>query len=228
MLRKSQDLLSYQIIEHVKNGVESKLMYWVNLAKKIMGFNYYNTKLIFLSLGIILDNIERFLQNQPEVCINHSRKIVFPVYRKMRDLQKWQMSEYTKRLPDFLQRSRTKMIKHIRELKMEGTFSFEASNCKLAELFLYQVLREVEQVGSNNEYISTFLKVKPWEKYSLELKLQSSIFPEKTLKLVLQKMSLGIQNHKMYKRCLQVFQIENISHSTPIDRIYESIKLISD
>lgn len=32
-------------------------MYWINLGKKIMGFNYYNTKLTFLSLAIILDNI---------------------------------------------------------------------------------------------------------------------------------------------------------------------------
>ena len=38
-------------------------MYWVNLGKKIMGFNYYNVKLTFLSLAIILDNIDRFLDN---------------------------------------------------------------------------------------------------------------------------------------------------------------------
>lgn len=132
MVRKGEDLLAYQIIEHVKNGVESKLIYWFNLAKKIMGFNYYNTKVIFLSLGIILDNIERYLQNEAEVYINGSRKLVFPEYSKLRELQKWEMSEYSKRLPDFLERSRTKMIKHIRELKMEGKFSFEASNCRLS------------------------------------------------------------------------------------------------
>ena len=41
-------------------------------------------------------------------------------------------------------------------------------------------------------------------------------------------MNLVIENHKLFKRCAGVFQVENISHSTPIDRIYDSIKLLSD
>lgn len=89
VIRKGEDLLAYHIIEHVKNGVETKLMYWVNLGKKIMGFNYYNVKLTFLSLAIILDNIERFIKHETEVRINKVRKIVFPEYMRMRDLQKW-------------------------------------------------------------------------------------------------------------------------------------------
>lgn len=92
VLRKGEDLLSYFVIEHIKNGVESKLMYWINLGKKIMGLNYYNTKLTFLSLAIILDNIERFLENEMEVNINKVKKIVFPAYNHMRGLQKWEMS----------------------------------------------------------------------------------------------------------------------------------------
>lgn len=62
---------------------------------------------------------------------------------KMRDLQKWEMSEYTKRLPDFLERTQKKMINYIKELKVENAFSFEASNLQLIELFLTEVLREI-------------------------------------------------------------------------------------
>lgn len=61
----------------------------------------------------------------------------------MRDLQKWEMSEYTKRLPDFLERTQKKMINYIKELKVENAFSFEASNLQLIELFLTEVLREI-------------------------------------------------------------------------------------
>lgn len=73
---------------------------------------------------------------------------------------------------------------------------------KVAELFLAEILKEVEKSSDENQYISTFLKVKPWEKYVVELRLESSLFPEKTLKLLLRKMNIHIENNKMFKRCL--------------------------
>lgn len=228
VLRKGEDLLAYQLIEHVKNGIETRLMFWVNLGKKIMSFNYYNTKLTFLSLAIILDNIDQTLSSLVRVDINKVRRVDFPVYMKMRDLQKWEMSEYSKRLPDFLERSQKKMINHIKDLGLEKKFPAQAGNSKLVELYLSEILREVENSTSANEYLSTFLKVKPFEQTIIHLKLESSILSEKTLKLLLQKLSTDIPHHKMYKRCAQVYQLENLSRETPLDQVYEHIKLIFD
>ena len=54
------------------------------------------------------------------------------------------------------------------------------------------------------------------------------MLPEKTLKLLLQKLSIEIENSKMYKKCGQIFQIENLSHSSILDKIYDNIKLVSE
>ena len=36
------------------------------------------------------------------------------------------------------------------------------------------------------------------------------------------------KNNKMYKKCSQIFQIENLSHSSVLDKIYDNIKFVSE
>lgn len=60
MLRHGEDLLAYEVIENVKNIVESKIMYWINLAKKIMNFENQNPRLVFFSLALLLENLRIF------------------------------------------------------------------------------------------------------------------------------------------------------------------------
>jgi hypothetical protein len=115
----------------------------VNLGKKIIGFNFYNTKLSYLGLAMIMDNIEQCLEHEMVVEVNRNRKIRFPAYAHLRQLQTWEMNEYTKRMPDFLERSQHKILTYIRDLHTQA-FPNQALNQKLSHLFLLELLRELE------------------------------------------------------------------------------------
>ena len=81
-------------------------MYWVNLGKKIIDMNYLNEKLTCLSIMGILDNINIILGMEFEIVINSKRILKLPKYMELRELHTWEMSLFTRRLPNFLQKSR--------------------------------------------------------------------------------------------------------------------------
>lgn len=84
--------MAYEVIENVKNNFESKIMYWINLAKKIMSLEFGNPRLVFFALSLLLENISIFLQTEICVQINWFQKVNFPKYMEMRKFQKWDMS----------------------------------------------------------------------------------------------------------------------------------------
>lgn len=80
-------------------------MYWVNLGKKIIDLNYLNEKLTYFTILGILDNIDRIMGMDFEVVINSKKIIKLPKYMMLREFQTWEMSLFTRRLPNFLQKS---------------------------------------------------------------------------------------------------------------------------
>ena len=207
-------------------------MYWVNLAKKIMSFENSPPRLVFFALAILLENLRLFLASEVKVEVNWTHKICFPKYMELRDLQKWEMSEYTKRLPGFLERSRNKITDFMKNLSKGKNMFMEADRSeKVARVFLKELALSVEEryiSGSSDEQVPVFLKVKPFYSANLSLKLTSSIFSEKTLGLILKKMLLQIENHKMYKKTMGIFKLEVIHSENPDDGIYENLKRIVD
>lgn len=85
-------------------------MFWINVGKKIMSMEYHNLRLNFLGVAVIMQNLEKYKTCNFILHANENRKIVFNSYNEIRKLQKWEMSEYTKRLPGFMERSEAKMI----------------------------------------------------------------------------------------------------------------------
>ncbi len=94
------------MIDFVKDTVENELMYWVNLGKKIIDMNYLNEKLTYFAIMGILDNINRILDMEFEVVINSKKIFKLPKYMELRELQTWEISLFTRRLPNFLQKSK--------------------------------------------------------------------------------------------------------------------------
>lgn len=85
-------------------------MFWINLGKKIISLtNYPNKKLCFLSIAVLIQNLQKYQVSTFVVTANEDRKIVFSRYEDIRKLLKWGMEEYTKRLPGFIERSVSKM-----------------------------------------------------------------------------------------------------------------------
>ena len=68
---------------------------------------HYNGRLTFLALAVILENVDQSLKSERTVQLNGGPTITLPDYMRLRDLQSWPMSEYTKRLPGFVAKSRT-------------------------------------------------------------------------------------------------------------------------
>ena len=113
MLKHGEDLLSYEILESARNAVEGKVMMWINLAKKIIGLHYPNRILVFLALGVLISNIKASLHQPIHITINSSFQFNFSDYIGMRECQSWEMNEYTKRLPSFIERSLKKFSEAI-------------------------------------------------------------------------------------------------------------------
>lgn len=165
------------------------------------------------------------------VHINWLEKVKFPKYMGMRDLQKWEMSEYTKRLPGFIERSRKKIHGYMRVLtEGRNLFTPEDRGEKVAKIFLEELASEVEKKytsGDIDDNLGVFLKVRPIGNFTnLSLKLTSPIFKDKALGLLLKKMNLNISNHRMYKRLHGVYKLEVLHTENPSDRIFENLKLV--
>jgi hypothetical protein len=80
------------------------------------------------------------------VLVNAARVITLPKYMDLRGLQSWEMSEYSKRLPNFIAKSRANIEEFLAsdgqtmaELKMNGEMS-------LSELFLKELRAEVDRL----------------------------------------------------------------------------------
>lgn len=71
-----------------------------------------------------------------------------------------------------------------------------------------------------------FLKIKPSNSSSFYIRVSSNLFNENTIDMLLKKMSLRIENNKMYKKCAGIFKLETLHRDEPEDRIYENIKSI--
>jgi hypothetical protein len=52
------------------------------------------------------------------------------------------------------------------------------------------------------------------------LKIASNLINDNTIDLLLRKMSLNIENNKMYKKLVGVFKLETLHKDYPEDRIY--------
>ena len=85
---------------------------------------------------------------------------------ELRNLQKWEMSEYTKRLPGFIDRSKNKMNDFMKLLsKGKIIFLPEDRNEKIAKIFLKELASEIEKKYINeklDDNLGVFLKVKPF------------------------------------------------------------------
>jgi len=81
-------------------------MNWINLAKQILDSSYSSRRLKFLSLAVLMENIDRTIEDDRNVLINACFALSMPAFMQCREMQSWPMSEYSKRLPGFLAKSR--------------------------------------------------------------------------------------------------------------------------
>jgi len=77
-------------------------MNWINLSKKIMSMEYDNQKLCFLGIAVLMQNIQKCQNSNFTLFVNEYKRITLSKYDDIRKLQKWEMSEYTKRFPGFM------------------------------------------------------------------------------------------------------------------------------
>lgn len=66
-----------------------------------------------------------------------------------------------------------------------------------------------------HEDLSIFIKIKPFNSSDLYLRVTSSLFNENILSMLLKKMNLNIENHKMYKKCSGIFKLETVHKDYP-------------
>jgi hypothetical protein len=106
-MNNCQSILAYCFIEFIKNYIENNITSWINLAKHVLDLQYSNRRLTFISLALLLENIDKTLSSSYSFLINANKLIEVPKYMELRNLQTWEMSEYTKRLPNFISKSKT-------------------------------------------------------------------------------------------------------------------------
>ena len=133
-------------------------MYWVNLGKKIIDLNYFNEKLTHLSILVVLDNINIIFNMQIQVVINSKKILKLPNYMELRQIQTWEMSLFTRRLPNFLQKSKQnfeELVKNNRKNKL-----FQLEDKPIVQLFLKELIEEIK-LNPENVHSKTFLKLRP-------------------------------------------------------------------
>jgi hypothetical protein len=80
------------LIEFLRNYIENSLTSWLNLAKHIIDLGHPNTRLTFLALALLLENVDQTLQHENTVYLNGGIALAVPEYMKLRELQTWTMS----------------------------------------------------------------------------------------------------------------------------------------
>jgi hypothetical protein len=69
--------------------MENSLTSWINLAKYFIDQKYKNTRLTFLALAILLENVDRTLTAGRTLILNAERSITIEGYLSFRRLQSW-------------------------------------------------------------------------------------------------------------------------------------------
>jgi hypothetical protein len=141
---------------------------------------------------------------------------------ELRDLQTWEMSLFTRRLPNFLQKSKQNFEELVDTMKKRETT--EKDERTILEMFLRELIHEIK-LNPENPYIKNFLKFKPTELRKIELKLESQIVGEKPLNLLLKKLSFKIDNNPLLKKCSNVFKLTQIKRKSELDKLYDFLKL---
>lgn len=98
--------MGYCFIEFVKGYIENSLTGWANLARHVLDMRFANRRLTFLALALLLENIDSALTAPYTILVNAGRLVTLPKYMELRGVQTWEMSEYSKRLPNFIAKSR--------------------------------------------------------------------------------------------------------------------------
>ena len=133
-------------------------MYWVNLGKKIIDLNYFNEKLTHLSILVVLDNINIIFNMQIQVVINSKKILKLPNYMELRQIQTWEMSLFTRRLPNFLQKSKQNFEEVVKNNGKNKLFQLEDK--PIVQLFLKELIEEIK-LNPENVHSKTFLKLIP-------------------------------------------------------------------
>ena len=83
----------------------------------------------------MLHNIDITLSSELKIIVNGSKTIAVPKYMELRNFQTWPMSEYTKRLPNFLLKSKSN-IEEFLQLNSKEVVATKSSDTQLTELLL--------------------------------------------------------------------------------------------
>ena len=80
------------MIEFLRNYIENSLTNWINGAKHILELKHPNMRLTFLALALIMENIERTIEENRTVLLNATTSLPIPKFMQLRELQTWEMS----------------------------------------------------------------------------------------------------------------------------------------
>lgn len=136
LMENCQAVLTYSLFEFVRSYLENSLTSWVNISRLLLDLNYGNRRLTSLALALLLDNIKKALSSTLVLMVNERRELTTPDYLGLRQLQTWPMSEFTKRLPNFVARSISNLEEQIRtaDLSIKTTESDSIARLFAAEL----------------------------------------------------------------------------------------------
>lgn len=212
ILGNCQSILGYCFFEFIKGYIENSLTGWANLARHVIDLALPNRRLAFLALALLLQNIDNALTAPYTVLVNAARLLQLPKYMDLRTVQSWEMSEYSKRLPNFIAKSRT----HIQDFLASDAATQEelkaSEQATLSELLLREVRREIEVRGEEErEELRVFLRVRPWSGRHLCVNVESNVLTQSALDLLLQRISLEIHYDTLCRKCSNMFKFAVIN-----------------
>jgi hypothetical protein len=179
----------------VKGYIESSLMSWANLARRVLDLRFPNRRLTFLALALLLENIDSALTAPYAVLVNANRLVQLPKYMELRNVQTWEMSEYSKRLPNFIAKSRANIEEFLASDAATVSELRGSGEVALSELLLREVRREISERGDSSGEegegeLRVFLRVRAWAGRHVCVNVESSILTQSALDLLLRTLSL--------------------------------------
>jgi serine/threonine protein kinase len=204
IMENCQTILTYTLIEFLRNYLENSLTTWLNLAKHLIDLGHHNARLTFLALAVILENVDQTMQTERRVVLNGGNAVTVPHYMKLREMQSWEMSEYTKRLPGFVAKSRLTINEHLQTLGRMA-FSPEEGELPLWALYLNELKKDLRKESSGN--MRLFLKVKSWEGPILMLNLSSTVLSSHALSILIRTATLQFHYNELCRKCSSIFRL---------------------
>jgi hypothetical protein len=143
--------------------------------------------------------------------INERRELTTPDYLGLRELQTWPMSEFTKRLPNFVARSIANLEDQIKTADLCIKISESDS---IAKLFAAELAEEVAK--GNRFELRPFVKVRPWIGRNLQISVESGILSEQAVSILVGNLNLKLQYDELCKKCSSMFRMSLTNPPFPL------------